>query len=41
MAYVTTVSISEDDRHFIKENNISLSELVRNNIKKLKEESLT
>ena len=32
MAYVTTISMNESDRKFIKENNISLSRLVREKI---------
>ncbi|KKK73814.1 hypothetical protein LCGC14_2890010, partial [marine sediment metagenome] len=30
MSFIATVSLTEEDRHFIKENNISLSRLVRN-----------
>jgi len=29
MAFVTTISITEDDRRFIKENNICISKLLR------------
>jgi len=29
MAYVATISISEDDRQYIKDNNISLSKFLR------------
>jgi len=37
MAFVATISLSEDDRQYIKDHNISLSQFVRTNIKKLKE----
>lgn len=37
MAYVTTVSLTIEDRQYLKDNEISLSKLVRTNIKKLKE----
>jgi len=37
MAYVSTISLTEDDRQYIKDHNISLSQFVRDNIKKLKE----
>jgi len=45
MPYVTTISMSESDRQFIKENNISLSKFLREKLNEtrssLKEESLT
>jgi len=37
MAFIATISLSEDDRQYIKDHNISLSRFVRTNIKKLKE----
>ena len=37
MPYVTTISLTEDDRRYIKDHNIPLSQFVRDNIKKLKE----
>ena len=37
MPYVTCVSLTEEDQHFLKENNISLSHLVRNRIRELRE----
>jgi len=37
MAYVATISLSEDDRQYIKDHDISLTNFVRTNIKKLKE----
>jgi len=37
MTYVSTISLTEDDRQYIKDHNISLSQFVRDNIKKLKE----
>lgn len=29
MAYITTISMSETDKHFVKENHISLSRFLR------------
>jgi len=37
MAFVATISLTEDDRQYIKDHDISLSQFVRENIKKLKE----
>jgi len=37
MAYISCISLTEDDRQYVKDNKISLSLLVRENIKKLKE----
>jgi len=33
MAFVTTISMTESDRRFIKENNISLSRFLREKLK--------
>ena len=33
MAFVTTISITEDDRRFIKQNNICISKLLREKLK--------
>jgi len=33
MAFVTTISITADDRQFIKENNICISKLLREKLK--------
>jgi len=37
MAFVATISLTDDDRQYIKDHEISLSQFVRENIKKLKE----
>ena len=37
MAFIATISLTEDDRQYIKDHNIPLSQFVRDNIKKLKE----
>jgi len=37
MAFVATISLTEEDRQYIKDHNIPLSQFVRDNIKKLKE----
>lgn len=37
MTFVATISLTEDDRQYIKDHDISLTNFVRTNIKKLKE----